>query len=202
MSHRAFRVSFTLAASLYIGPGDAEGRGDLPLGQGDGAAQPVPQADDLRLPGGQPVPHQLVQPQGAVPVVDVVQHGVVHAHHVHQLEGVALLVRLDGVRQGALPLELFLAAEVLENFIFNATGGVGGQAGALLRVKAGDALDEADGADGDQVLLVGALGIVFLEQVKQKEEFARSKMTPQGSPNFKYMSKWNSSLVLPFLTTI
>ena len=101
----------------YIGPGDAEGRGDLPLGQGDGAAQPVPQADDLRLPGGQPVPHQLVQPQGAVPVVDVVQHGVVHAHHVHQLEGVALLVRLDGVGQGHLALELLLAAEVHQHLI-------------------------------------------------------------------------------------
>ena len=202
MSHKAFRASFTLSASQYIGPGNPEGGGDFPLGQGDGAAQPVPQADDLRLPGGQTFPDELMEPERAVPVVDIVQHGVVHAHHVHQLEGVALLVCLNGVRQGDLPLELFLAAEVHENFIFNAAGGVGGQAGALLRVKAGDALDEADGADGDQVLLVGALGIVFLEQVKQKEEFARSKMTPQGSPNFKYMSKWNSSLVLPFLTTI
>ena len=202
MSQKDFRASFTLAAVRYIGPGDAEGRGDLPLGQGDGAAQPVPQADDLRLPGGQPVPHQLVQPQGAVPVVDVVQHGVVHAHHVHQLEGVALLVRLDGVGQGHLALELLLAAEVHQHLIFDAAGGVGGQPGALAGVEAGDALDEADGADGDQILLVSALGVILLEQVKQKEEFARSKMTPQGSPNFKYMSKWNSSLVLPFLTTI
>ena len=48
----------------YIGPGDAEGRGDLPLGQGDGAPQPVPQADDLGLPGGQALVHQAAEPEG------------------------------------------------------------------------------------------------------------------------------------------
>ena len=29
--HKAFRASFTLAASLYIGPADAAAGGDLPL---------------------------------------------------------------------------------------------------------------------------------------------------------------------------
>ena len=32
LSHKAFRVSFTLAASLYIRPADAALGGDLPLG--------------------------------------------------------------------------------------------------------------------------------------------------------------------------
>lgn len=89
-----------------------------------------------------------------------------------------------------------------EDSIFNTSCRISGQPGALGWVEAGNALDESDGPDGDQIVLIDTLGIVFLEQVKQKEEFARSKMTPQGSPNFKYMSKWNSSLVLPFLTTI
>lgn len=35
----ALRASFTLVAALYIAPGNAECGGDLPLGQGDGAAQ-------------------------------------------------------------------------------------------------------------------------------------------------------------------
>ena len=186
----------------YIGPGDAEGGGNLPLGQGNGSSQTVPQADDLGLPGGQALVDQAAELERCVPVVEILQHGVIHPYHVHQLQGVALLVRVDGVRQGDLTLELFLAAEVHQDLVFNTPGGVGGQPGALLRVKAGDPLDEADGADGDEILLIGALGIVLFEQVKQKEEFARSKMTPQGSPNFKYMSKWNSSFVLPFLTTI
>lgn len=29
----------------------------------------------------------LVEPERAVPVVDIVQHGVIHAHHIHQLGG-------------------------------------------------------------------------------------------------------------------
>ena len=47
LSHKAFRASFTLVASRYIAPGNAECGGDLPLGQGDGAAKTVPQTDDL-----------------------------------------------------------------------------------------------------------------------------------------------------------
>ena len=48
---KAFRASFILVAAGYIGAGNAEGGGHFPLGQRQGAAQTVPQADDLRLPG-------------------------------------------------------------------------------------------------------------------------------------------------------
>lgn len=44
---KAFRASLTLVPAGYIAPGDAECGGDLPLGQGDGAAKTVPQTDDL-----------------------------------------------------------------------------------------------------------------------------------------------------------
>jgi hypothetical protein len=91
------KKSFTVAALGYIAAADAEGGGDLPLSQGHCAAQSVAQADDLRLPGCQVLPDQTPQLQGAVPVVDVVQHGVVYTHDVHQLQGVALLVGLDGL---------------------------------------------------------------------------------------------------------
>lgn len=80
--HKAFRASFTLVAARYIAAGDPERGGHLPLGQGDGTAQPIAQADDLRFPGGKALRHQPVQLPGAVPVVKIVQHGVVHAHHV------------------------------------------------------------------------------------------------------------------------
>ena len=153
MSHKAFRASFTLAAARYIGPGDAEGGGDFPLGQGDGAPQPVPQADDLGLPGGQALVHQAAEPEGRVPVVEVLQHGVIHPHHVHQLQGVPLLVRVDGVREGDLPLKLLLAAEVHEDLIFDTSGGICGQTDVLIHLEGGDALDQADGADGDEVVL-------------------------------------------------
>ena len=44
---KAFRAPLTLNAARYIAPGNAECGGDLPLGQGDGAAKTVPQTDDL-----------------------------------------------------------------------------------------------------------------------------------------------------------
>lgn len=44
---KAFRASLTLVPAGYIAPGNAECGGDLPLGQGDGAAKTVPQTDDL-----------------------------------------------------------------------------------------------------------------------------------------------------------
>ena len=92
----------------YIAPGDPKRGGDLPLGQRHSAAQAVAQTDDLCLPAGQTLPQQGVEPQGVVTVVEIFQHGVIYAYHVDQLQGVALLVVLDGVRQGDLPLEFFL----------------------------------------------------------------------------------------------
>ncbi len=104
LSFKAFRASFTLAAAGYIAPGDAEGGGDLPLGQRHGAPQAVAETDDLGFSCGQALLHQSVEPEGVVPVVEVLQHGVVHAHDVHQLEGAAVLVGVDGVGEGDLPL--------------------------------------------------------------------------------------------------
>ena len=82
---KAFRALFTLSAAGYIAPGDAEGGGNLPLGQRYGAPQAVAEADNFRLPGGEALPDQLVKPQGVVPVMKVLQHGVVHAHDIHEL---------------------------------------------------------------------------------------------------------------------
>ena len=202
MRCKAFRASFTLSAAGHIASGDTEGRGDFPLGQGDSSPQTVAQADDFRLPGGEALPNQLVEPQGVVPVVEVLQHGVIHTHHIDQLQGIALLVVFNGVRQRDLPLELLLAPEVHEDFIFNAPGGIGGKPGPLGGVKAGNALDEANGANGDQVLLVGALGVIFFGRVKQREGLVLLKAASHGPPNFRWMFKWISSLVLFFWTTI
>ena len=114
---KAFRASLTLVPARYIAPRDAEGGGHLLLRQRDGAAEAVPQADDLSLPSRERLRHQPAQAHGAVPVVDIVQHGVVHAHHVHELERVALLVRVDGVGQRYLALQLLLTAEIHQDLI-------------------------------------------------------------------------------------
>lgn len=89
---KAFRASLTLVPAGYIATGDAKGSCNLALGQRDGSSQSVAQADDLRLPRGEALPYQLPQPQSTVPVMDVLQHGVVHSNHIHQLQGISLFV--------------------------------------------------------------------------------------------------------------
>ena len=49
-----------------------------------------------------------------------------------------------------------------EGCILNASGGIGGKSDVFLRFIAGDAFDESDSSDGDQIVLVSGLGIIFL----------------------------------------
>ena len=65
-----------------------------------------------------------------------------------------------------------------KDLIFNAPAGIGSQAHVLVRLEGGDSLDQPDGTNGDQIVLISGLGIVLLGRVKQKEEFSRSKTTP------------------------
>ena len=101
-----------------------------------------------------------------------------HFRAQKKLQGVPLLVRVNGVREGDLPLELLLAAEVHEDLVFDAPGGVGGQAGALVGVEAGDPLDEADGADGDEILLIGTLGIVLFHDMGHQAQVPLDQDVP------------------------
>lgn len=54
------------------------------------------------------------------------------------------------------------SAPLCEGCILNTSGGVGSQTDVFFRFIAGDALDQADRSDGDQVLLVHGLGVVLL----------------------------------------
>ena len=56
-----------------------------------------------------------------------------------------------------------------QDLIFNTSAGVGGEADALVGAEGVHRLDEADGADGDQILLIGCLRVVFFIQMKQKD---------------------------------
>ena len=49
-----------------------------------------------------------------------------------------------------------------EDLIFNAPGGIGCQTRPFGRVKGGDPLDQPNGANGYQILLIRRLGVVFL----------------------------------------
>ena len=53
-----------------------------------------------------------------------------------------------------------------QDLIFNTPAGIGGQPDVFVRLKGGDPLDEADGANGDQVVLVPGLGVVFFGEAE------------------------------------
>ena len=148
-----------------VGPADVALQGHLPLGQGLSAVQPVAQGQDFLLPGVQNLLHVLPQQPHVLPVAQPVEQIVLLPHHIHERQGVAVLARLDVVRQGDVRRAFALAAEVHEDFIFHAAGRVGGQTDALIGVKGGYGLNQADGADGDQILLIGRLGVVLFHNV-------------------------------------
>lgn len=114
---KAFRASLTLVPAGYIAAADAKGRGHLPLGLGEVAAQAVAAADDLGLPLRQAGVHQLPDAHLLLPVRHVREHGVVAAHHVQQAQGVAGVIAVDAVGQGHLALQFFAAAEIHEHLI-------------------------------------------------------------------------------------
>ena len=84
-------------AAGYIAPRNSKGGGDLPLRQRNRTAKSIAESDDLGFPGSQFLLDQSVQADGVVPVMQIVQHGVLHANDVDQLQRVSLFVHLDGI---------------------------------------------------------------------------------------------------------
>ena len=159
--HQAFRASFTLAAAGYIAARNAEPFGDLALGQRRGCAKPVAQADDLALARGQCGGECALHGVVAVVLLDCAQPFVLAADHILQGEGIAVAVGFERVGQRQFARRLALVPEVHEQLVLDALGGVGGKADALVRAERADCFDQPDGADRDQVVLLGAGGVVF-----------------------------------------
>ena len=64
--------------------------------------------------------------------------------------------------------------------IFNTPCRICCKARALFRVESRDALDESNGADGDQVLLIGGLRVVFLHNVRHERMHHCHTMLDRG----------------------
>lgn len=171
---KAFRASFTLLAARYIAAADAIDGGDLALGLRRAALKAVAAADHICLTLRQALPHQPPHEQAVFLVLQVGEHRIVHPDHVHQIQVPARLIRLNRLRERNLPLQLPLRAKVHEDFIFNASARICCQADALVRAEGVDGLDQADRADGDQVVLMVGLGVVLLEDAFLKANLPRS----------------------------
>lgn len=162
---KAFRASFTLLAARYVAAADVVVGGDLLLGLGQPPVQPVAAADDVRLAGGQLFRHQTAEQLAVILALQLLQHGVLLAHHVAEVQGVTLRTDVQRVAEGHLPLHLPLGAEVHEDLILNAPAGIGGELDALVRAEGVHRLDQPDGADGDEILLIGGLSVILLQNV-------------------------------------
>jgi len=164
-------------AARYIGTADAAQNGDLPLGERLLIVQPVAQPDDVVLSRCQ-AGHAFAHLDAGVPQVKILQHGVVHLDYIHKGERVAVSLRIQTVGQGHFPLQLALAAEIHEDLVFDAAAGIGGKPYIFVRLEGGDPLDEADGADGNEVVLISALGVVFLDDVCHQPQVVLNELFP------------------------
>lgn len=94
---KAFRASLTLAPAGYIAAADTVQRCHLLLCLGQPPLQSVAPPDDVRLPLRQHLRHQPPDELTVFFVLQLLQHGVLLAHHIAEVQGVPLRPRLDGV---------------------------------------------------------------------------------------------------------
>lgn len=170
--------ALAIAAARYIGAGDAALGRDLPLGQGRAGIQAIPEGDDHGLPLVQASLDAPAHLGAGVTGIQLLQHIVVHADGVHQRQGVAVPIPVNGIRQGDLPLQLPLGAEVHQDLVFDTAGGIGGQAHVLVRLEGADPLDQSDGADGDQIVLIPVGRIVLFHDVRHQAQVVLDEDVP------------------------
>lgn len=88
----------------YIAPRDVELFGDLALCAGHPAAETVARGDDLFLPLGQALMHELSHAQAVVAVLNVQIHRVLDADNVHKIERLAVGVGIERIVERHLAL--------------------------------------------------------------------------------------------------
>lgn len=135
------------------------------------AVQAIAQQDHLSLLFRQAGIYGPAQLHHHLPGGNLLQKVAVLADHIHQRQRRAIGTGLYVIEQGYILGTFALGAEVHQDFIFHTPGGIGGQPCPFGGVKGGDSLDESDGTDGNQVLLVGGLGVVFFARLMLAEDF-------------------------------
>lgn len=78
--------------------------------------------------------------------------------------------------------------------IFNTPGGIGGQTGSFGGVKGTDAFHQPDGSDGNQILLVRGLGVVFFHYVGNQTQIPFNQHIPGIQ-----VSRLGQSQIIPLL---
>lgn len=161
LSYKAFRASLTLTAAGYIGTRYAAAHCYLALGKGLAFIESVAQGNNSSFPLIQALFDTLPHPETGISGIQFFQHIVIHANGIHQRQRVPVSVTVNGIGQRYLPLRFTLSPKVHQNLIFNTAGRISGKAYLFVRLKGTDPLDETDGSNGDQIILISIGGIVF-----------------------------------------
>ena len=162
----ALRASFTLVAALYIASADAGLLGNLPLPLGRLAVQAVTHGNNFPFLLCQVGADGLPQLLHGFPGGNLLKKIAVLADHIHQGQCSAVGTHFNAIGKGYILTGLSLTSKVHKYFIFNTSGGIGGKAGTFGCVKSGNSFDQTNGANRDQILLIGGLGVVLLEEMK------------------------------------
>ena len=179
LSHKAFRASLTLAALGYITAADAQQLRGLQLGQGRLPRQAVPQQYELPLPPGQPL-DEGAQPRRLVLFLARVLHAGGVLQQVGQRQGRIFLAGVQRLLQRDGGPGFFVPPQLHADLIFNAPAGIGGKSGPAGAVEGVDRLDQPDGADADEVVLVAGQGVVFFGDVGHQPQVVADDLLPRG----------------------
>ena len=117
--------------------------------------------------GGQHPLHLLQRHASDDGVLDLVR---VRAQDVHVGDLIALAVGTHAVLQGHIPAVLPAGTQCHEDLVLDAPGGVGAKGGAGISPEAVHRLDQADDADGDQVVRTVAGHSVFAGDVADQAQ--------------------------------
>ena len=170
---KAFRASLTLVPAGYIAPADAAARSKLTLGLRRLVGEPVAKRENFPLARREHLLHDFAEFSVHFPRAQVFKEVLLRVDHVHERERCAVLARFNALGKRNIRGCLLLRPKIHQDFILNTSGSVCGKPCALAGVEGGDALDKADGADGNEVLLIGRLRVILLIRMKQKESRSR-----------------------------
>ena len=165
----AYRTQGLFLDARDVAAADAALLRDLPLCQRRAAAQSVAQGDDRLFARRQDLLHDGAQLAVQLACAEILKKILLRADRVHEGQCTAVPPGLDAVRERNILRALSLRTKIHQDLIFYASGSIGRQSRALTGVEGRDAFDEPDRADGDQILLIGGLCIVFFIRMKQKD---------------------------------
>ena len=90
------------------------------------------------------------------------------ADDILQCQRIAVAIGFQRVGQRQLARVFSFLTEVHQQLVLNAFGGIGRQTDAFIRTEGVDRFDQSNRANGNQVILLGAGGIVFLKGLLQE----------------------------------